>query len=209
LKRLDVLIAGGLVGAAVLGTVSAGLLWHSGRLDTLDWTLSPAVFNPWSLAAGTILLVIAVLTAGASFGGLARQYSGNSVLAGLGALSLLLACLGALGASTLDFALIAKAQGQGSAVDYIFFIQRWDWWHTLGLGLFLLAGCIGLVALGIGTARGNRHLRLPALALAAAGALSLVLPAAGAPALALTMTWLGIALVVRRSPRTSPNPVAQ
>lgn len=209
MKRLDVLIAAGLVGAAVTGTFAAGLLSHSGRLDSTDWTLFPALVNPWWLAAGTILLVVAVVLASASLLALAHAHSGKSVLARLGAIFVLLACLGALGASALDFALIATVQGEGVVVEDIFFMQRWRWWWDLGFLLFVLAGCIGLVAVAIGTARGSPRLRRPGLALAAAAALTLILPIVGVSVLALVMGWLGIAIVRGSALRTTAAPVAQ
>ena len=116
------------------------------------------------------------------------------MLVALGVACLVVSIPGVAFVFGLDLAYVSRAQD--GVLQAIFFGQRWNWWSAVGWLLFAFGGSLGLLALGIGLARGSRALRYPGIALAA----SLVAAYLFTPAailLAASLCWL--AVVVARA----------
>jgi hypothetical protein len=176
---------------------SVVILWLAGRSADSHWPLDAALEHPAWLLGGEALGAIAWTVAAASLSALGLRHGGSSVLVALGVVCFVVSIPGVALLVGLDFGYVSRAQD--GVLQAILFGQHWTWWNALGWLLFAVGGSLGLLALGIGLARGNRALRYPGIALAA----SLVATYLFAPAailLAAALCWL--AFVVARAEST-------
>jgi hypothetical protein len=200
-KRPEHLIAAGLVGSALIGSSAVVILWLAGRSGSSDWPIRAALDHPAWLAAGELLGAAAVSIGAASLVALGTLFARSSALATLGAVCLAFAVPGVVLVVALDLSYARAAQN--GVLDAIRFGQRWNWWSAVGWALFAFGGFLGLIALGIGLARGNRDLRNPAGALIVSLLLMLVLSLA-AVLFAGSLIWIAWAL--RRTGTIPPTP---
>ena len=191
MKRPEHLIEVGLVASALAGTVSVAILWLAGRSEPPDWPIVAALDHPAWLAFGELLGAVAFSIAAASLFAAGALFARSSALASLGAICLAFAVPGVVLVVALDLAYIGAAQD--GVLDAIRFGQRWNWWSAVGWALFAFGGFLGVVALGIGLARGNQALRYPAAALAVSTLLMLFLSVAGI-LFAASLVWIAWAL---------------
>lgn len=145
---------------------------------------------------------MAVSIGAASLFALGTLGARSSALATLGAICLAFAVPGVVLVVALDLAYARAAQD--GVLDAIRFGQRWNWWSAVGWALFVFGGFLGLVALGIGLARGNRDLRYPAAALIVSTLLMLVLSLA-AVLFAVSLIWIAWALPRPDRTRLAPS----
>jgi hypothetical protein len=196
-KHPDRVIGVALVGSVLMAAGSVVILWLAGRSADSDWPLEAALEHPAWLLGGEALGATAWTVAAASLSALGLRHGGSSVLVALGVVCFVVSIPGVALLVGLDFGYVSRAQD--GVLQAILFGQHWTWWNALGWLLFAVGGSLGLLALGIGLARGNRALRYPGIALAA----SLVATYLFAPAailLAAALCWL--AFVVARAEST-------
>jgi hypothetical protein len=196
-KHPDRVIAVALVGSVLMAAGSVVILWLAGRSGDSGWPLEAALEHSAWLLGGDVLGAIAWAISAASLAALGLRHGGSSVLVPVGVACLVVSIPGVALVLGLDLAYVIKAQDD--VVQAIFFGQQWNWWSAVGWLLFAGGGSVGLLALGIGLARGNRALRYPGIALAA----SIVATYLFAPAailLAAALCWL--AFVVARAEST-------
>lgn len=196
------LIPAGLVASAVLGAAAAAALQHAGRFRTLDWPTLAALEHPWWLGVGEVVGGIACALGALSLAALGFRHAGTSALATLGVILVWFAGLGAVAIAALHLGLIRAASG--GVLDAIRYGNRWDWWYGLGWAFFAIGGVIGLLALGIGVARGNRRLRYPAACLAGSAVLLILFAPLGAVLLLVALVWLAVA--ISRTSGSTPVP---
>jgi hypothetical protein len=188
-----------LVGSVLMAAGSVVILWLAGRSADSHWPLEAALEHPGWLIGGEVLGAIAWTVAAASLSALGLRHGGSSVLVALGVVCFVVSIPGVALLVGLDLAYASRAQDQDGVLEAITFGLRWNWWSALGWVLFAVGGSLGLLALGIGLARGNRALRYPGIALAASlVAVYLFTPAA--ILLAAALCWL--AFVVARAEST-------
>ena len=187
------------MGSVLMAAGSVVILWLAGRSAVSDWPLEAALDHPAWLVGGEALGAIAWIVAAAALSALGLRHGGSSVLVALGVVCFVVSIPGVVLVLGLDLAYISRARDQDGVLQAITFGLRWTWWNALGWLLFAVGGALGLVALGIGLARGNRALRYPGIALAAA-IVATYLFAPAAILLAASLCWL--AFVVARAEST-------
>jgi hypothetical protein len=188
-KHPDRLIGIALTGSVIAAAGSVVILWFAGRSADSDWPIEAAFDHPTLLVAGEALGAIAWAAAAASVAAVGLRHGGSSVLVALGVACLVVSIPGAAFVFGLDLAYASRVQD--GVLQAIFFGQRWNWWSAVGWLLFAFGGSLGLLAIGIGLARGSRALRYPGIALAA----SLVAAYLFTPAailLATSLCWLAV-----------------
>jgi hypothetical protein len=193
-KHPDRLIGIALMGSVLVAAGSVVILWFAGRSADSDWPIEAAFDHPTLLVAGEALGVIAWAAAAASVAAVGLRHGGSSVLVALGVACLVVSIPGVAFVFGLDLAYVSRVQD--GVLQAIFFGQRWNWWSAVGWLLFAFGGSLGLLAIGIGLARGNRALRYPGISVAVSlVAVHLFTPAA--ILLAASLCW--IAVVVARA----------
>lgn len=194
MKHPDRLIGIALICSVLAAAGSVMTLWFAGRSADSDWPIEAAFDHPTLLVAGEALGAIAWAAAAASVAAVGLRHGGSSVLVALGVACLVVSIPGVAFVFGLDLAYVSRVQD--GVLQAIFFGQRWNWWSAVGWLLFAIGGYLGLLALGIGLARGSRALRYPGIALATSlVAVYLFTPAA--ILLAASLCWL--AVVVARA----------
>lgn len=206
----DRVIAAGLAGAALTGTISGLLLRSAGRLHGSEWSALPAVQHPDNLQLGLGFGSFALGLATVSLGALALRNRRSTMFLTVGAILLAMAAVAGFALIGFDVGLLRTGRGINSfAIDNVF-VLKWEGKNLLAWGVFVLGGAAALISLGIGFGEARPRLRRAGGAMAFAGLLIPPLPVIGGPLLAFSFLWLAfeIFLSPQQAPAESSVPVA-